>query len=581
MSTISEIYLTNPNVLGSFYDYNDVNRIVEQLQANIGKISNLITTTRIGQAVFAFDAPVDPACQVGEPVFFSVANSRFEQSKLSLLVGPGGRTYASESSEAWGIISEKCAGDRAHILISGVATIDLSASTGSASPAGKFYLTGAVGQLSATIIHPLVVPVLLATGTGDIIFRPWFAESFPRYTPAKVELLTSPAGTAVASLGVSSISSPSALSLGWLPASHSVFDGKAPLGAKFGYNYKQDAQLKYGWPPINPNGSRVYFENGGTQSVGSEVLLSDGIRLIINADGIWWMLDSVGQTPWTYPFDGATTGTRPLPLPRKMYLETDLTVQGTELLTGVTSLTTQIPWLAVLGTGSSTAAKIGDLSLVVDDANLYTTTTSDDGVVMKSVVGGKFVRGGAVSSLRSLSSAITLTGQQDVSGRFIGPVDMEFVGSKDYDLLPVDTQLFNATTESYGDLMALGLPPGRTSSFVCSFHVPASVPAGSKIKFVLWLSGGQTYTVPSTLTLKSRVFARPTSGAVSVPSENALVLSIPVGTSVPVGKYVELSSAQVTVSGGSTVYLRVTRTGGSDAVGTEIHVLKQFAVFVS
>jgi len=580
MSTVSSIYLTDPNVLGSYYDQDDLNRIVSQLQANIGKISSLITTTRIGQAVFAFDASVDPAAQVGQPVFFSVANSRFEQSKLSLLVGPGGRTYASESSEAWGIISEKCAGDRAHILISGVASIDLTASVGTAAPAGKHYLTEAAGRLSSTIKHPLVVPVLLATGSGDVIFRPWFAETFPRYTPAKIELSTAPAGTAVASGGVSSIASPSALSLGWLPASHSVFAGKAPLGAKFGYNWKQDAQLKYGWPPINPSESRVYFEVGGAKSVGAEVLLSDGIRLTINADGIWWMLDSVTQTPWTYLADGATTGTRPYPLPRKMYLETDLTAQGTELLTGVTSLSTKIPWLEVLGRGTSNAASIGDLQLAIDDSKLYTELVSDDGVVLKSLLEGKFVRGTAVSSLRSASPAITLSGQQDSSGQFIGPVLMQFAGSKEFDLLPIDTQLFNATTEAYGDLMALGLPPGRTSSFVCSFHVPTSVPANSNLKFILWLSGGQTYSVPSSLSLTSRVFGRPTA-ATAIPTENALALTIPSGLSVPVGKYVEVSSANVVVSGGDTVYLRVARAGASDSVGTEIHVLKQFAVFVN
>jgi hypothetical protein len=36
----------------------------------------------------------------------------------------------------------------------------------------------------------------------------------------------------------------------------------------------------------------------------------------------------------------------------------------------------------------------------------------------------------------------------------------------------------------------------------------------------------------------------------------------------------------ITVSGGDTVYLRIYRAGTGDGVGSEIHILKNFAMFV-
>ena len=37
---------------------------------------------------------------------------------------------------------------------------------------------------------------------------------------------------------------------GWLPADHASFNGKAPHGAQFGYNFKQHSSLANSWPPL-------------------------------------------------------------------------------------------------------------------------------------------------------------------------------------------------------------------------------------------------------------------------------------------------------------------------------------------
>lgn len=580
MPTISEIILTNLSQLTEFYDHDDLNRVLGEIQANIRKVSGLITTSRIGQGVFAFDVAIDPAVKVGQPVFYNTTTNRFERSKLTILVGAGGRTYAGPESEAWGLVSEKCAGDRAHLLISGLASISLLDSAGVASPAGKFYLSTAAGRLENSVVNSLIVPVLLATGTGDVIFRPWFADTFPRYTPAMVELVTAPAGTATNVGNISTITAANPLNTGWLPATHSVFGGLAPAGAKFGYNWKRDAQLQSGWPPINPAAATIFFDVGGGESSGYRSVVSDGERLTINANGIWWMQDTVGQTPWTYLSEGATSGSRPHPQSRRMYLEADLTVQGTELRTGVTSLTSTIPWLDTVSRGTNSAATVGDVALQLDLVNMFESLTDVSGVALKGFANSKFLAGPVVAELYPGDSTVTLSGTRSAGGGYIGAVTISVNSNKEFDLLPTDSQLFGATMEAYGDLIAIGLPPSRTSSFVNAFHVPASVSANAKLRFVLWLTGPQTYTVPASITLGTRVFTRPSGAAVTIPTEGSLALTVPASTSVAAGKYIELVSADLTVSGGDTVYLRITRTGSGDGVGSEMHILKNFAVFV-
>jgi hypothetical protein len=265
-----------------------------------------------------------------------------------------------------------------------------------------------------------------------------------------------------------------------------------------------------------------------------------------------------------------------------MYIEADLTIQGTELRSGVTSLTSNIPWIATLAKNASTAANVGDVALSLDITKLFESTIDRTGVAIKGFNNNKFISGPVVTSLVAGDSSVTLSGPRTAEGEYIGPVAISVNANKANDLLPTDTQLFNATMEAYGDLIAIGLPPNRSSSFVNAFHVPVSVAANSQLKFVIWVTGPQTFTVPSSLGLSTRVFTRPTltTPSVTIPVESPIALGVPTGTISNAGKYIELSSVNITVSGGDTVYLRIYRAGTGDGVGSEIHILKNFAMFV-
>lgn len=582
MSSVSDITLTPINNLDEWFDHNSINAAFDIAYANIEKIAALVSTTRIGQANFAFDAPVSTNVREGQPVFYNTQTNRFERSQLTFMTNANGRIFAGPSSEAWGLCTVKCAADRAHILLSGLAKVSLFESTGLANPAGKFYLSLVAGRLENSPHSSLVVPVLLSTGAGEVLFRPWFADTFPRYTPSLVNLVTSAAGTVVVNGGTASISNPNPNIAGWLPAAHSSFNGNAPIGARFGYNMSADVQLSGSWPPIAPSMAKIYYESGGSQSQGARIMLgNDAQRVIINEHGIWWMINCESQTPWNYAPEGVTSGTCPRPAPRKMTLETDFSVQGSELITGLSALRSNIPWIKFFKTGTSNVSTVGDLTSQLDTSQLYQDDLSTNHLAFKSVANNKIQRGPVVTSLKAKNSSVVVSGGVNLgSNVFAGQLELEVVTSMDFDLLPNDTQLFGATTEAYSEQMAIGLPATYKSSFVNSFHIPTTIPTNTNLRFYFWVTGQQTYTLPANIQLFVRVFSTPNLvDPVNIPTEVPLVLNYTPGTLINTGQYRMLRSNLLQVSGGNTVYLRTLRNGDTDGISSEVHFLKQFARF--
>jgi hypothetical protein len=465
-----------------------------------------------------------------------------------------------------------------------LAKVSLVASTGVDSPSGKFYLSKVAGELVSTPDHSLIAPVLLATGGGEVLFRPWFADTFPRYMPSMVELSKNPAGSVTIVGGKQVFISTNVAINGWLPATHFSLQDVAPVGAKYGYNMPQLLQLSEAWPPVNPAAAKLYIEAGGTLSKGSRVLLGDDTeRLLINEDGIWWMTDNATQVPWNFAVDGQSTGVNPLAIAQRFVLEADLVIYGDNNISGVSSLGSVVPWLRFNKSSTSNEATIGDLQLAIIDNLLMTENIVSSTTALGQIVNGQFQRVSNVSGIRPGNNAVSLSGTK-IGNSYVGDVTISVVVARDIDLLPVDTQLFGATTESYAEVMAIGLPAGCDTRFVNAFHIPSSVPADSNIVFELWLSSQTALTLPNGLTMKSRVFANPTGTPLpvaDVPTAVDLVLEYTAGVIIPAGKYAKFLTQPVTVAGGDSVYIEIARTGSTDGVSSEVHVIKMVGRFVS
>lgn len=581
--SVSQLTLSSLNSLSEFYSTDELNAIIAEINRKFVRVTSVINSGVVPESNVALDANIDPALQIGQPVYYNTTTNRFEASALSVLTGSGGRLYAADTSECWGLVVKICSSGKADVLLSGLYTVDLTASTGEASPSGKFYLSTVAGELVASPTHSLIAPVLFATGSGDVLFRPWFADTFPRYTPSMVEIQKQAAGTPVVIANKYRINGPNATVLGWLPANHFIFNGLAPEGAKFGYNISQDEQLSASWPPVNPRAAKLYLEAGGTTSKGSRVLLGDDEeRLVINDDGIWWMTDNVSQVPWNITTDGQSTGTNPLAVTQRLVLEADLLVYGNSTLDGVASLISNVAWLRVVKAGSSNRAVIGDLAIEFDGAKMASQDVRFGSVAIGVPVSGAIPSTYIVSGLKSGNAAVSLSGTR-AGSTYVGEVTLTVVAAMDLDLLPVDTQLLGATAESYADLLAIGLPPGCDTSFILSFHIPSSVPADSNVVFDFWLTSQSQIALPAGVSLKSTVFPKPTGtpALADIPVEQDLTLNYIAGTIVPTDKYLSASSANVTVSGGDTVYIKMARAGSTDGVDAELHVLKVVGRFVS
>lgn len=579
MSSVSKLNLSQPFTLDSSYTFDDLNELFDLVNDNFQSISTLYETVKLGQALIARNVPLEPATRVGQPVYYETGNQRFSRSRLETLQ-QADRVFASESSEAWGLVLEKCTADRGHIVLSGLVDVDLLESVGESQPTGKFYLTESLGALNSSPSHAIVVPVLLALGNGQVLFRPWFADTFPRYIPKYFEISSEPAGTAQTSDGTVVISSPNISVAGWLPANNAVFEGTAPAGAVFGYNWKQDAELNQSWPPLDPGVSKLWVDPGGQDSKGFQAIFSGYGWLRVTADGIWWMTNCAKQLPWDLPAFGLEHFTAcPKSRDRRLVLEAMIGETSSQADTSVNSLDTRPPWLSFKGRDSDSKASTGSLDLAVIETELWQNSADDGAYALKGYAFNRFLRGPVVSGLKTTSPSVTISGGEVSNGYRFGNLKISVSPIQDVDISPTDIQLFGATTEAYDEVMAIGLPPNLDTRFVSSFVIPMVIGSGSKIRVHYWLLLPTAGSIPGQLQLKVRRFEDPGESYRSIPLSADIDLNYTAGQSLVAGQYVAVYTDEIDVEGGDMIYLEFQRKGTVDGVGNELHVLKQVASF--
>lgn len=578
----AEFDLATISNLPQDFSAEDISVRLQTIQDNLRFITAVLQTAREGSALIGFNAELSADLPVGTPVYWDSTTSTFKPSKLQI-VNVGGRYLASASSECWGAVYKKCGPNKAHLLLDGIAAINMVDVAGTANPTGKWYLDTVEGQYTSTPGRMLVCPVFLGMGNGKILFRPWFADNFPRFFPQILELSSAIAGVLTNSGTTVSITSANNGIPGWLPASNPIFTGAKPAGALFGYNWKRDTNLQNIWPPIYPGESELIIDAGGNLSQGGRTIVSDNSRCIIDGSGIWWMSNCAGQTPWDFAAAGATgQNTCPKSLPRKIWLKASFGPSDLANLTAVNSLKSRTPWVKVYSRDTTLDATTGHLDLAIDNSQLVDpAATNVSPVAIKVFEDGKFKAGPVVVSLKSSSASLQVTGgtlQED--GSRIGQLTLQLTTSKDFDLIPIEVKLDNAKTEHYNDTIAIGLRTGTISSFTNEFHVPAAVTSGSQIQLRFWFLAPSTMTLPAGLELTVAKMAAPSSTPGTLPTYASVDLDYPEGDVLQVNRYIQAESEPISVTGGDTLYVRLKRDGTTDGVASDLHVLKIFGVFV-
>jgi hypothetical protein len=281
------------------------NRPLRQLDQNINYLWSLIEAANLGSTVYAREQTLESTAELGMPVYWNAANSRFERGLAGTETDvPTGYIQTSASSQIWGVVAEKHEATLGDILLFGYAKLDISAATGDSGtvPAGLYYLSGRTQGGLAIQKPPISIPVLRADGAGSVFVNPTFMDVLQNHQHYKFDLTMLPAGdvTPPSAGSVHTITNADSTLSGWLPADDAVFGGNAPAGAKFGYNMSADFALDNAWPPLPLESSSVELLKNSIYDSGASVYRQ---LLFVGST-----VGSHGQDSQTFIVSGAQVG---------------------------------------------------------------------------------------------------------------------------------------------------------------------------------------------------------------------------------------------------------------------------------
>lgn len=583
------------------------NRPLSQLDQNLKYVLSLLEAANIGSTVYARSQTVVSSLQVGQPVFFNPATSRFEPAfATSESDEATGYLVVPNQSQVWGIVAEKLNATLADILLFGYAKVDLAAAVGNDLdndgnvPAGLWYLSGVSSGKLTRQSPPLSIPVCKTDNAGNVFVNPSFVDFLENHRHYVFDLTTLPAGQVVPpnTGDPHVITSPDSDLPGWLPANHAVFDGKAPVGAKFGYNLSVDSTLQSVFPPIPLQSASVIMQRPSVWDTLSErkwygqQLLPD--LVVVNRDGIWWMSDCYDEVPWATDLDTTVSMSSSYgecdPAAKPISLKLYFTRVGFATdNSSVTSLRSLDPRLKVLCAGKTDVAFSGDIDLDLDLSLMNGVSNAAGFTVIKTFdpAQNKFNSGKVVEGVYATSSNVLLSSDSTFTvGSTVyhqGRIGVGVLSQPSRELSSQLVRLEGVTEESF-PVMYLGMPNDTQTSYVVKFEVPGDAPANSQLRFRPRILGKAAGTLPQ-LAVSFFKTARPPAG-LSTPvtvTQNYTSLSIVTVATLTANQAVEALSSTIAVAPGDIVYIKVVRNPSDpgDNYAGEVGIMQQIGVLTS
>lgn len=564
------------------------------LESNLRYLREVVDSALLGQALFVRDITVASTVLVGQPVYWNDTNQQFEAALAAVEHdADSGVLVPKRSADVVGVVHSKTNSTLADIAILGYLPLDISNAVDGTVTAGRYYLSSAEAGKLVIQRPPVSVPVLFADGQGNVSITPSLRDFVEDHIHYSFELIAKPAGVhlgAPADSGDHVITSPDALKEGWLPASHSSFNGNAPTGAEFGYNLAAHPDLQKVWPPIPVSAAAITWDRGQNLVGGTNVQLGATGAAIVDANGIWWMSKCHGDVPWytgyntSSPPADPTTGQCPREEAPQVTLHYARMVFATDKSV-VTSLETPSTSILSITNCDGDAATTGDLHI---DANLSLLTEDEDLVghqVIKEITDNKYKRGPIVEGIFAGSGDILLSSDTvtnvDGTSLYQGRVTVDrALDAIDREMLPQIVRLDDVVERFYKDVTYVGFPPGRLSSVRYRFHVPPSgLPTSPKFKLravLLGRAGGAGITLP-TMSASYRIITRPT-GFVALPTADTSFTSFSTALGIATADtYVEVESEEVAITAGDTVLVTLSRPSGT-GYNAEVGVIRIGAI---
>ncbi len=564
--------LLTPVKNGDKVDASSVNtpdaQLLKLYEYLLARVENLDNST----AIYRRNVTFDSAVSVGMPVYFDTIDGVFKKAKAAASIIDGVIT-TDEQAKLWGICASKSSTTTGDILLAGVAKIDMSAAIDGTVGPGMYYLSGTTAGKLVLAEPPIGIPVLSIDDAGNVLVNVIANDLFGAHQHYKFDLICYPAGTATLA-GTWSITAPDTDIIGWLPADHASFNGKAPVGAAFGYNIAA-SPLANAWPPLPLAGATIEWFTG----LATVIPDLEGLAKI-DEYGIWWMSDAAGDQPWNEDYDSTTGEGAPWMKMRLWYSRPKFFTSSTVVTSLVAKEGSVITIRCVNNADESQAT--GDLEIDADLSLVLATSQDTTGyIALKGLADGKFTRGPVVSGLKSGSANLIITGEADIAGGYkVGnctlTVSTSAVG---YELPVLSVRLQGATEENYSDINALGFPDERKTAYRAEVNVPYELSVTTvKVALRFWLLARANGTLPA-LTLTARVLSRPDGSAEAlVTSDSPVALTIP-GTAMAEDTYIEVTSADIDAAPGSVIQFTLGRDASAgDGFNGEVHVIRHSGV---
>jgi len=549
-----------------------------------------------GQALFAFDVTVESSVNIGQAVYWSEANQKFEKALAAVELDANGAMVNTKSSNIIGIVHSKKSATVATLLLSGKATVDISAAVDGSVTAGKYYLSGTQAGFLVNQVTSTGLPVLINDGNDNVYVQIQPKDLADSHQHYKIDLFMLPAGTAsvqtVHGASRAVITSPDPDLPGWLPADHVSFQGLAPAKAAFGYNLPQHESLNRVWPPIpEGNASMTMFIGlgGSLNNTGLEIPIGPSGLAIIDRNGIWWMSDCNGEAPWQEYYESSISEGSSASYPEcPRNAESKLVLYFSKVKYGsgstvVTSLRTDSETSPLVITDlDGNSANSGDLKIAFDSSFLVTTQTAQGSLVLKDVTSNTFTRGRVVEGIKATNGSVTITSTEsrldgsDTLYQGIVSIEANLEGVE-RTILPQVVRLIDCRERYENEIMYLGFPAGIESAVRYKFKLPAAdgFPNNPKLKLRLWLTGDALTTTFPTLVVSYRRIPRAVAQAALPTSDTYLTLTT--GMALSVDYYVEKNSAQFTVEESDVVLFTISRQADDGYLG-EIGLIDAVAV---
>lgn len=583
----------------------------------------------LGQAIFDVDATIAEDVLPGQPVYWNPTAQRYERALAAVESDPTTQALVTQrSSDVLGLCYKKKNATLADIVLGGLVKLpEITNAVNGAVTAGRYYLSTSEAGKLVKDRPPVMVSVCYVQGARDncaddpwVIVMPQVKDILEDHVHYRFELVPRPAGEhdpdVSAAAGYHTIDNPDDTLEGWLPADHEVFQGRAPAGAKFGYNFSQHESLSRVWPPQPLQAVALLWDKGVNRVGAAEIPLgSDGL-CVVDLNGIWWMTDCYGEVPWPADLntalgsESATVGSegscptnevmRLIVVYLRMLFGNDRSVvTSLKPASGSPITVTNCDGLPATGDNALT----GDLELGLNLQLLDDPTEVNGSRVYKQITNAfKFRKGWVTEGVRIGAGPLTLASTRsraltaaekaaleldanDTSLLHQGLITLSYEDQLvEREISPQIIRLSDTVERLLFDIPYLGFPDGQDSLVRVRLNIPAAnLGTSLQMKIRVQLFGRTTAVLPP-MYMSYRRLSRPMQAVEpslpALPSaDTELDFPVPAG-SLAINTPIEVESDVFAITSGDTVLVTLSRGGSADSYAAEVGMLRLTGVII-